>query len=123
MDTQIRKKTMDNITPTPNKMSIEVGDKILTITDTSNPTWFGDYHDGKLAVYVAQVEPPDSASTTVISTYTQHKGEDFMIYATYEENVPILDIVCHIQEQLFTAYINNLPAVIAATQQNPNTLH
>lgn len=84
---------------------VETSDMTLVIPDIKKPTWYGDYHNGKLAIYHCQVvkgEKPDSI--TVLTIYTDEEGQDFVVSASYEAAMGFEEITSHICANVIIAY-------------------
>lgn len=95
--------------PAPQKFEIELDTQTLTVPDLSKPVWHGSYFAGKLSVYLAEVTGeviPDSV--TYVSTYAEHGGPEFLFYTFYEQNIPVEEIVTHLQRVVFNQYQSTL---------------
>lgn len=84
---------------------IESANMTMIIPDIKKPTWYGDYHHGKLAIYLVEVvkgAPPDSI--TLVSIYTNELGSDFVVSASYEDTMELEEIVAHLQANIIISY-------------------
>lgn len=90
------------------QVTVETEGMTLVIPDIKKPTWYGDYHHGKLAIYKTDVTrgaKPDSI--TVLSVYTDELGIDFVISASYEDHLTMEEITSHLCTNVILAYHRN----------------
>jgi hypothetical protein len=87
-------------------VTVQLQDSIeLIVADLKKPLWYGDYHGGKLAIYSATTKPsmiPEC--TSVLIVFTDHNSNEFVLTSHYELDVPIADIMSHIQTHTIIAY-------------------
>jgi hypothetical protein len=85
--------------------TIELGDITLRIADLKKPSWYGDYHGGKLAVYLVTETPAIiPACTSIAIIFTDESGEDHVMTGHYEKQVTMEAIVAHIQATVIVVH-------------------
>lgn len=85
--------------------TIQLGDITLRIPDLKQPSWFGDYHGGKLAVYLATETPAIiPACTSIAIIFTDEAGEDHVMTGHYEKDVSFESIVAHVQSMVVVVH-------------------
>lgn len=104
-----------NIVPAPQSFEVELDAYSLLVPDLSKPVWFGVYYTGKLGIYKAEVidnkhsdskkvQSLNETSVTYICTITETGKADFLTHTSYEKDVPLPNIVAHLQANLWTVY-------------------
>lgn len=89
--------------------TIEYGNGTITVTDVSKPIWYGDYHKGKLALYVAVLDLNEetelSDTITMVAIFYDEHGRDFVMSTHYDSNNTIEDIVSDLQARVIIAFM------------------
>lgn len=75
-------------------MSVEDGNITLVVEDVSKPIWYGDYHNGKLAIYHADITGlPVADAIGIVTVFTDVDNNDFVAKGVFESNLGIEEIV------------------------------
>lgn len=95
----------------PKPVSTEQDGKIFTIPDRDSPVWFGPYHTGKLAIYLADVaatsgrkEDIDPDTVTYVVSYLDNDGSEFCGFNTFHKDSHKEAIINHILDTVFKAH-------------------
>jgi hypothetical protein len=113
----------------PVGFTLELDGMQLTVRDTKVPLWNGEYHEGMLTIYTAEMSGekvvPDSVAFIAVYCETG-TTEDFLTFNWYHKDTSTYLILNELQEKVFDQYCQvkaQLAISTAVASSKGQTLH
>lgn len=115
-------------TPQSTGFTLEYDNGTITIPDTKNTMWFGEYHGGKLAIYKAILDINDEVEQvpliTIVAIYYDIGDKEFVLSVHYTMDTTPTQILADLMTRVIIEYSKakakrNPPSIL---MQGPSTL-